>query len=250
MIIINTMDCIYCTLLFLYCSYLSTVANELEVLQIKKKRLHPHCKILAYKWARSIRSAKLQGRMLSWLPVNWTLPLLLSFKSGIRIQRAGQQHTSGFSHCCCSNVAFEGHVCGGQGAYWWVCLLASMTFTRLTENVSECQMLALVMMQLLKSLNYWSIASLPSPNSRLLSPCPFTRLFSLLLLSSSLSSPALYTCQRSEVIGLNNGSYAHAGWNSQHLLSFLGSAGIAQAVFRHEKSSPVLHEWATYHTIM
>jgi len=148
---------------------------------------------------------------------------------------------------CCIWGACE---CGGQGAYWWVCLLASMTFTRLTENVSECQMLALVMMQLLKSLNYWSIASLPSPNSRLLSPCPFTRLFSLLLLSSSLSSPALYTCQRSEVIGLNNGSYAHAGWNSQHLLSFLGSAGIAQAVFRHEKSSPVLHEWATYHTIM
>lgn len=75
---------------------------------------------------------------------------------------------------------------------------------------------------------------------------------SLLLLS--LSSPALCgttnTCQRSEVIGLNNGSYAHSGWNSQHLLSFLGSAGIAQAVFRHEKSSPVLHEWATYHTIM
>ncbi len=87
------------------------------------------------------------------------------------------------SHCCNIWGACE---CGGQGVYWWVCLLAPLTFTRLTENVSECQMLALVMMQLLKSLSYWSIASLPSPNSRLLSPCPFTCLFSL-----SSSSPSL-----------------------------------------------------------
>lgn len=69
----------------------------------------------------------------------------------------------------------------------------------------------------------------------------------------SLSSPALcgatVTCQRSEVKGLNNGSYAHTGWNSQHLLLSLRSAGIALAMFMLEKSSPVLHEWATFHTI-
>jgi len=106
-------------------------------------------------------------------------------------------------------------------------------------------MLALVMMQLLKSLSYWSIASLPSPNSHLLSPCPFTCLFSLLLLS--LSSPPLCgatgTCQSSD---LNNGSHAHSGWNCQILRLFLS---CSLAVFMLEKNSPVLHEWDTFYTI-
>lgn len=144
------------------------------------------------------------------------------------------------SHCCNIWGACE---CGGQGAYWWVCLLAPLTFTRLTENVSECRMLALVMMQFLKSLSYWSTAFLHSTHSLLLSPYPITCLFSLFFLLS-LSSPALCratdTCQKSDVIGLNNGSYAHSGWNSP---------GFCWYMFKHEKISPVLHEWAKLCTL-
>lgn len=184
--------------------------------------------------------------MLARLPVN------SSFAPPIQVRNQDTEHRPTAhkwafmgSHCCNIWGACE---CGGQGAYWWVCLLAPLTFTRLTENVSECQMLALVMMQLLKSLSYWSTASLPSPNSRLLSPCPFTCLFSLTSSSPSLllaCARATDTCQRSEVIGLNNGSYAHTDRNSQHLLSFLSSAGIALAVFRHEKEQPCL-TWVGY----
>lgn len=85
--------------------------------------------------------------------------------------------------------------CGGErggevGVFWGCCLLEPLTFTRLTENVSECQMLPRVMMQLLKVLSYWSIVFLFSPCSSLLplySHPPF--LISLYL--SSLSLPCV-----------------------------------------------------------
>lgn len=96
------------------------------------------------------------------------------------------------------------------------------------------------------------IHSLP-PLTKFMSPLTLPLYLSFLPLLLSLSSPALCraadTCQRSEVKGLNNGSYAHTGWNSQHLLLFPSSAGIALAMFMLEKSSSVLHEWATFHTI-
>ncbi len=182
----------------------------------------------------------------------WTLHLLLPFKSGIRIQRAGQQHTSGFSW-----FTLLQHL---RGMWVWGARSILVGLFVSTPDIYQanrkCQWMpdvssgydaAFEKLELL-------IHSLP-PLTQFTSPLTLPLhlpVLSLLLLS--LSSPALCgttnTCQRSEVIGLNNGSYAHSGWNSQHLLSFLSSAGIAQAVFRHEKSSPVLHEWATYHTIM
>lgn len=126
-------------------------------------------------------SSKLKKTLISsfstWLPLNSSIAPPIRVRNQ-DVERSPTAHKWAFMGSHCSNI-WGACECGGQRAYWWVCLLAPLTFTRLTENVSECQMLALVMMQLLKSLSYWSIASLPSPNSCLLSPCPFPCLFSL-----------------------------------------------------------------------